>query len=71
MPLMDSFIDLLKKSSLIMKSCQWKSAEEKCREKKVKKKKQQKRIFKNMGQLQRCTTHNGTIRRRKRKKINI
>lgn len=38
MPLMDSFIDLLKKSSLIMKSCQWKSAEEKCREKKVKKK---------------------------------
>ena len=27
------------------------------REKSLKKKKQQKRIFKNMGQLQRCTTH--------------
>lgn len=70
MPLMDSFIDLLKKRSLIMKNCQWKSAKEKCRENKLKKK-QQKRILKDMGQLQRCTTHNGTIRRRKRKKINI
>lgn len=71
MPLMDSFIDLLKKSSLIVRKCQWKSAKEKCTEKKVKKKKLT-RIFKNMGQLQRCTTYNGTVRRRKRKqKINI
>lgn len=38
MPLMDSFIDLLKKRSLIMKNCQWKSAKEKCRENKLKKK---------------------------------
>lgn len=37
MPLMDSFIDLLKKRSLIMKNCQWKSAKEKCRENKLKK----------------------------------
>ena len=53
-----------------MKKCPWKFAKEKHREKRVSKK-QQKRLFKNMGQLQRCTTHSGTIRRKRKKKINI
>lgn len=50
-----------------MKKCQWKSAKEKHREKKRVLKNQQKRLFKNMGQLQRCTTPSGTKKKKEKK----